>query len=202
MGNSLHRLFIAVEAPPEVRAVAEGAIARLRPYGDVRWTPTQNLHLTLKFLGDTPTEKISAICKNLAEIANDFSVVVVRLGGPGAFPNGRRPQVLWLGFEEETPSASRLADLAKAIDSRMAVLGFPPETRAFVPHLTLGRVRSVRGLPVLAARLAEPPTPREPRAVAWPIREICLIESCLGPAGSAYQTVERWELASSDPEEE
>lgn len=196
------RLFIAVEAPVAVREAAEAAIAELRPCGDVRWTPVENLHLTLKFLGETAEDRIPTIQKNLAEIANDFSVFVIRLGRPGAFPNARRPQVLWLGLEGGIPPEGRLADLAKALDSRMVFLGFPPETRPYRAHLTLGRVRSQRGISALAKRLAELHSGMAVTEVLWPIREICLVESHLQPGGSRYETLGRWKLNTDRTEEE
>lgn len=196
------RLFIAIKATAEVRCAGEAAIAKLRPHGDLRWTPPENLHLTLKFLGDTLPEQISVLAENLAEIANDFSAFVVRLGRPGAFPNESRPEVIWLGLEEETSPGSRLADLAQALDSRMAQLGFPPETRPYRAHLTLGRVRSSRGLPVLVRRLKELQPGMAATDVSWPVREICLVESHLRPGGSVYETVGSWKLASAAAEEE
>src|SRR4051812_2134053 len=95
------RLFIAVPAPPEVRAAAEAVIRRLQGLGDVRWVTGDRLHLTLKFLGDTPPNQVPKLGALLKEDANKNSPFVVELGGVGAFPNPRRPQTLWLGVQGE-----------------------------------------------------------------------------------------------------
>jgi RNA 2',3'-cyclic 3'-phosphodiesterase len=177
------RLFVAIPTSEAVRASAAGVIERLSGEGDVRWVATDLLHLTLKFLGSTPSEKVSALRKELEKTANNFSPFVVELGGAGAFPNLRRPQTVWLGVVGDL---ERLSALAGAVDRALQPLGFEPESRPFRAHLTIGRVRSPRGLGGLAARLQEAQTPA---VSAWRIDRIQLVRSDLRPIGPEYTSL-------------
>jgi RNA 2',3'-cyclic 3'-phosphodiesterase len=187
------RLFIAVPAPPAVRTAAAAAADRLRGTGDVRWVSPDRVHLTLRFLGDTPAGQVPALLEALEKSANRFSRFVVELGDVGAFPNGRKPQTLWLGVRGE---AERLVRLAAEVDRALGELGIPPEGRAFRPHLTIGRVRSPRGLAELAARLQE--EGRRGSSVEWPVTEIHLVRSVLQPAGPLYTPLGRFPLAGEE----
>ena len=118
------------------------------PKGDIRWTRNGGLHLTLKFLGDINREQVEAILTTLRDIAQQRPPLRVVAQGLGAFPNLRRPRVLWVGLQGE-----RISELSEAIETALLPLDFPPEEREFTPHLTLGRVRSPKGwervLPIL-----------------------------------------------------
>jgi 2'-5' RNA ligase len=183
------RLFLAVPASPEVRQYSAAVLQQLRGHGDVRWVKPDRVHLTLKFLGATPVAGIPGICEVVRKIANEFSSFVVELAGVGAFPNARRPHTVWLGVEP----AGRISRLAAQIDQAVEGLGFEREQRAFRAHLTLGRVKSSRGLAALTNAMNrinlsdEPPT-------RWPINEIELIRSNLQPTGPDYTTLERFAL--------
>src|SRR2546421_7620858 len=91
------RLFVAVSTPAEVREAAAEVVSRLRGAGEVRWVSPERLHLTLKFLGETPADRVAGIAGALEKSANKVSRFVVDLGGAGAFPNARKPQTVWLG---------------------------------------------------------------------------------------------------------
>ena len=185
------RLFIALPAPPAVQQAAGQVIAGLRGAGDVRWVTPERLHLTLKFLGATPAEKVEGISAALAEKANAFSSFMVYLGGAGAFPGSRRPQTLWMGVEGE--GTATLARLADEIDRAVHRFGFDREKRAFRAHLTIGRVRSQRGLRELSARLgALESGSAEP--VPWPVEEFHLVQSILRPDGPAYTPLAHFPL--------
>jgi 2'-5' RNA ligase len=131
------RTFIAVNlAPtPALRRLHE----RLAGLGD-RFTPVAltNLHITLKFLGETAKEQVPEVCTALARAAAAESTARCRLLGLGAFPDARRPTVVWVGLDQ----GETLVRLAARLDRDLAPLGFAPEARAFQPHLTLLRVKS------------------------------------------------------------
>lgn len=184
------RLFVAVPAPPGVREAAAGVIARLRGEGDVRWVAPELLHLTLKFLGPTPPERVPQIEAALAKNSNSFSRFVVELERLGAFPNARRARTIWLGLR----APAELERLAQAVDEAVHPLGFPREERAFRPHLTLGRVKSARGLAGLARALEELPAAGLPAAEPWPVEEFHLVRSDLRPAGPVYTVLARFPL--------
>ena len=143
------RAFIAVTlAKPVVEEIAKVRTSLQEPKGDIRWTRNGGLHLTLKFLGDINREQVEAILATLRDIAQQRPPLRVVAQGLGAFPNLRRPRVLWVGLQGE-----RISELSEAIETALLPLDFPPEEREFTPHLTLGRVRSPKGwervLPIL-----------------------------------------------------
>ena len=188
------RLFVAVPATDAVREAAGAAVGALRGHGDVRWTAIENLHLTLKFLGETPAEKVPEIREAIAKKANGFSPFVLQSGGVGAFPNPRKPQIVWLAVEGET---GVLAQLAGEIDRAVQPLGFDLEKRPFRAHVTIGRVRSPRGLPELARRLQHA-AGETVGPVEWPVEGLHLVRSVLRPAGSEYTTLHHFPLGREE----
>lgn len=175
------RVFIAVAATSEVRDAAERELRALRGKGDVRWVTADRLHLTLKFLGDTPGERVPLILDALQKIANNFSPFVLELREAGAFPNLRKPQTLWLGIGGE----EELCRLVRSLDEELGALGFEREKRGFKPHLTLGRLRSSRGVHELVEALEAVRSHSGP-AIDWPVTELHLVKSELRPAGPEY----------------
>ncbi len=137
---SLLRSFIAIELPAQVCDAIQKQTTRLRQtLGDdlVRWIPTQNMHLTLKFLGDINTSHLEFLKQLLAREADSHPQFNLQLGGLGSFPNSRKPRLLWIGIQTPTD----LASLQKSIEAGTTRLGYEQEERAFSPHLTIGRVR-------------------------------------------------------------
>jgi 2'-5' RNA ligase len=120
------------------------------PKADIRWTRVEGLHLTFKFLGDIERSQVEPILAALHGVAQQRPPLRVVAQGIGAFPNVRRPRVLWVGLRDE-----KLHELSEAIETVLLPLDFPPEERAFTPHVTLGRVRSPKGwdrvLPIVTA---------------------------------------------------
>jgi 2'-5' RNA ligase len=189
------RLFIAVPAPETVRASAAAVAEALRGRGDVRWVTPERLHLTLKFLGTVEPEKVEGIRSSLAKTANGFSSFVIDLTGPGAFPNPRRPQTLWLGVGGEGNAS--LASLAEAVDAAMSEHGCAREDRPFRGHLTIGRVRSPTGLPALSRALKEQIERGRPQEGIWPVGHFELVRSDLRPDGPVYTTIDTFGLKNT-----
>ncbi len=133
------RAFIAIDLPPEIRQRVDQVTGQLQKRLEgvpVRWIPVENIHLTLKFLGDVSLANLEILQKIFqTEVANhhlfEFSV-----GGVGAFPGSRNPRVIWVGVE----APSDLTNLQRGIETAMARLGYAREDRPFSAHLTLGRV--------------------------------------------------------------
>jgi RNA 2',3'-cyclic 3'-phosphodiesterase len=141
------RLFVALELPPEVRGTIGALIRELKPLDEAwKWTRAENLHITLKFLGETPADQVDGIVTALKQVTFERPV---ELGfrGIGFFPNERRPSVLWVGIDEQT----ELPTLAKNIDIELESVGFAREEREFTPHLTLARSKAGR----VSARMSE-----------------------------------------------
>ena len=134
------RLFVALEIPAAVRDNLAALINDLRAAdaasskNKARWVRPENLHVTLKFIGNVDAGKLDAIRAALAEVRS-ASAVELHLRGLGFFPNENRPRVLWTGME----ALPNLATLAADMDARLEKLGIPRETREFSPHLTLAR---------------------------------------------------------------
>jgi 2'-5' RNA ligase len=180
------RLFIAIEIPTDLQervSQAAGILEREVPRKSVRWVRPEGRHLTLKFLGEVPSDKVDAIRQGMQRAVAPYAPLQVDLAGFGVFPNIRRPRVLWVGVDNPD---GRLADVQSALEDRMAELGFERERRRFHPHITLGRVgRNVRGGEAreLADRLDE----FEIGALGGiEVRQVHLIRSELQPSGAVY----------------
>ena len=135
----LLRAFIAVEIPSAIREAVSSAIAPLQAeLGSlVRWVPVQNMHLTLKFLGDISPASVEMLSQMLRAEAALFQCFDLHLGGLGSFPNIKRPRVIYIGIQ--APAA--LDALQRGIESAARRLGYGSEERGFSAHLTVGRVK-------------------------------------------------------------
>lgn len=134
------RTFVAVEISSEVQA-RTGQLMELLGGSGVKasWTKLQNMHLTLKFLGDTPETLLPDVCRAVIKAAASVEPFEMHFAEVGAFPSLQRPQTLWLGVRE---GAAEVAELHQAVDEKLLELRYPRERGRFTPHLTLGRARS------------------------------------------------------------
>jgi len=188
------RAFIAIPLPAplleKISAVQRQLEKRVSPHS-VRWVHVEGIHLTLKFLGDTPTDKLPAIRQALAAVARLAPACTFAVGGLGCFPNPRRPHVVWVGVHE--PSG-RLVALQDSIEEVMAPLGYTPEERGFTPHLTLGRVQQ-RASSGDAARIGEVVASTQVERLAEVSADhFALIRSVLKPTGAEYIVLEEFLL--------
>jgi 2'-5' RNA ligase len=181
------RVFIAIELPAAIRASLSAHITHLRkamPEVRASWSREDNLHLTLKFLGDIPTtnvEQLSAAASLAATRIEPFEIFVE---GCGSFPPRGQPRVLWIGIED--PSAE-LAELHKALEHECGNAGFAREPRAFHPHLTIARIRQPHGSRQLAELHKEIGFERE----AISVSELAVIRSELRTEGSKHTVISR-----------
>ncbi len=134
------RSFIAIELPEEFKAELTSVEGRLKSscYPFVKWVNPSGIHLTLKFLGNIRAEETTNITDSLTDVAHRASPFQLGFGELGAFPNLKRPRVVWVGMKGDT---EKLAALQREIESALAPLGFPAELHRFTPHLTLARLR-------------------------------------------------------------
>jgi RNA 2',3'-cyclic 3'-phosphodiesterase len=138
------RTFVAIDLTPEVReALGETAHRIAQPPGSkIRWTPARNLHLTLAFLGDVDDDVLADVCRTTRDVAARARPIEMTVRGVLPVPPaGRRLRMLWAGVEEPEPM---LAPLMEELQGALEPLGFPPETRAFRPHVTIARVKFAR----------------------------------------------------------
>lgn len=176
------RLFVAIEIPEAVKKKLRGLQEELKRVGaGVKWTDPGGVHLTLKFLGGVEVDRIGDLVQVLEDIGKRFSPFWVRVGGTGAFPNPRRPRVLWVGIEKE----KSLWDLQRRVEEGLQALGFPKEDRAFSPHLTLGRIRNPKPSQGLTTQLQKLGFELD----TFPADRMVLMRSDLKPQGAVYTLV-------------
>jgi 2'-5' RNA ligase len=186
------RLFVAVHLPAEVRERLASVQDRLRrAQADVSWVKPANLHITLKFLGETEPKRLERIQSALADAAGSASPFSMTLAGVGTF-GGRIPRVVWAGVQE---GADRLEALAGAVENWLARVGFPKEKRGFTAHFTMGRVRSPKNVTALLAALRDEPS--APLG-SVPVDRFFLMQSELNPSGSIYAALETYVLGEPE----
>jgi len=200
------RLFIAIDLPDKVRRALGELMDELRKKcPEARWVRPEGMHITLKFLGyvkdDDGGKQLASIRAALATIRSS-APVDMRFRGIGFFPSPRRPRVVWCGIE----ASPNLVQLAADLDRVLEPLGFPPEKRAFVPHLTLARfneahpsgkhARSASGREELV-RAAEALASRELGVTRQ--TEFYLFESVLKRSGAEYKKLETYRFALEPP---
>jgi len=182
------RLFIAARPPDSVRRGLSDLLQLLVTGGDgVKWVRSDSIHLTLKFLGSVDEAMVGAINDAAAGCARGVGEIELSVGGVGAFPDMRRPRVVWVGLAGQI---QRLESVAAALEEACFSLGFPKEGRAFRPHLTLGRVRD--RLPVETIKKIE--QSKNVMLGDMVVDAIELIKSDLQPSGAVYTTLTHFPL--------
>ncbi len=178
------RTFIAIDLPDAVRqniAALQEELKRDRE--KISWTKPENIHLTLKFLGDTDESKIDDIANIISGIASEYPAFRLNVSDLGVFPNFRRPRVLWVGLPN--PPAA-LLEIAEKIESGLAEMGFAKEARPFSPHLTIGRVKAP-----LSDRFIKRLKNHAFAGGLFDVKEILIIKSDLHPQGAIYTPLRR-----------
>jgi 2'-5' RNA ligase len=183
------RLFVALEIPSGVRENLAALLKSLRKVSpQTRWVRPENLHVTLKFIGEVAETKLAVIRTALAQVRSDRSVTV-DFRGLGFFPSEKHPRVFWAGIE----ASENLKTLAADIEMATEKLGVQREQRPFSPHLTLARFAPPRLPEKLAAAIQENATHDFGSLKA---NQFHLIESKLKPSGAEYTTVESFPFAA------
>jgi len=175
------RLFIALDPSPEVCQNLERLLARLRPTARLRWSRPQNIHLTLKFIGEWPESRLAELRQALGDCAPP-PTFQVRVAGLGFFPNPRAPRVFWAGIAP----CPELIQFAGDIDLALAALGVPREQRPYSAHLTLARIQGRTPLGELHQAIAGL---GEADFASFQPGGFFLYESRRGPAGSVYTRI-------------
>jgi len=185
------RTFVAVEASPAIRHAAQRLIDSLRAApAQVKWVAPENMHVTLKFLGDVDPREIHNVCRVIEDAAAGVEPFELEIRGAGAFPNLRRPGTVWLGAGQ---GAEQLAALARPIEKALQRLGFRREPRRFHGHLTLGRVR--RGGPGVGELGELIRQHADYQAGRMKVRQATVFSSRLGPEGPTYEALGNTKLA-------
>jgi len=189
------RTFVAVELPEDALAVvgsAQRALASRLPSRHPRWTRPEGIHLTLRFLGDTPADAVPEIARRLGDALSGVPGFSLSLAALGVFPSAQAPRVVWIGLSGDLAC---LQEARRRVEGAISPLGYPTERRPFLPHLTLARVADFTSpterREIGAAVQAAAPLPH----VQFKVGEVCLIRSELGPGGARYSRLAAIRLA-------
>jgi RNA 2',3'-cyclic 3'-phosphodiesterase len=183
------RTFIAIEIPEDIRnriAVLQSGLKGLG--GKITWVKPENMHLTMKFLGETEQHQVKNIFDKLDQAVSSINQFEIKFKEVGAFPNFRRPKVFWVGTEGDN---STLIEVANKIDQQMCEFGFRPENKRFSAHLTIGRVRDQKGIETVIKLLQQEEnfSPGE-----FVVKHVSFIKSELTRLGPIYTTLEQIKL--------
>lgn len=183
------RLFTAFQLSHEAKHAAQEVQLRLKEQLKCKWQPLGNLHITLHFLGETSTKQAEGVIQALEEHCANHSPFQLTMGQLGAFPNERRPRILWLGIEGELERLMRLQrDTAQALQP----FGYAEANKDYKPHITLGRE------PQYTLRLEEwnnrllPASPP-----AWTVDQVILFQSELRPSGAVHTPLHHFSLSNT-----
>lgn len=177
------RTFLAVRVPEHIRKVIyEFTRIEAKKELPIKWVAFENLHITLKFLGEIDEKKKVEMAPVISQIGQKHSPFQVQLEGLGCFPNPRNPRVLWVGVKE---GETQLCDIAAELEKELAPFGFKEEKR-FHPHLTIGRIKKFCKVDdILANRMSTD---------AFGIDSVVLFKSTLKPNGPVYEELDRFAL--------
>lgn len=176
-------MFWAVNLPEEIKLKLSDIRDRLQTAGaDARWVEPGNLHVTVKFLGDTDAGLVAQVADSAVRCLRGFNTFRLDVGGLGFFPGPSGPRVLWAGLKGEV---AFLREAARKVEDAMAPLGFPREARKFSPHLTLARIKSSRGAAGLV-KAVEAEKSRVENLGGFKVAAVDLMQSGLTPRGPVY----------------
>lgn len=179
------RLFVAIELAAPVREAQVKLQSRQRrDWPMVRWTGPDQLHVTVKFLGDVLDRRVPEVCSAVERAAAAVAPFSARFDGTGCFPPRGPVRIIWVGADDSSGAFRRCAE---AVEFEFEAIGFPREDRPFTPHVTVGRVKE----DATAGRLREAMSLERVDPRTQPIAALTLMSSVLSPKGSTYAVVSR-----------
>lgn len=174
------RCFIAVDIPASIKKDISDLVDFLKKHdADIKWVSADNLHITLKFLGNTPEKLITGIRDKIYSVVKSYQPFYIKIKGTGVFPNNKYPRVCWIGIQYP----DIFLKLQKDIDKSLKQLGFKEDDRDFKPHLTIGRIRSQKGISNIIKEL-DNNSLKDFGDVS--VDSIKIMRSILKPGGSEY----------------
>lgn len=173
------RIFIAVKIPEDVRRKVRQYINSIKNnFNNVKWVSQENLHLTIKFLGEVKKPDLKKIMECIEETASEFTPFSMGLNGLGFFPSEMKPRVIWFGADG---GADHLLEVFHSLENCLEKAGFDRDARTFSPHLTIGRVRKDK-------KTVVPEGLPEFDSVRFEINSLTLMKSILTPNGPIYES--------------
>ena len=182
------RCFIAIELSQETTDVLRRIQDELKQsIHGVKWVKPDNIHLTLKFIGDVEKETLEQIKDIMTQAASQTEPFKIKLSSAGAFPTPERPRVIWIGIEEGKKES---ADITGSIEEKLIPLGIEKEDRAFHPHLTLARVKFLKDKSSVKNALTSLKVPQ----IEMTAEKITLFQSTLSREGAIYSVLHESDL--------
>ena len=189
------RTFIAIELHESIRSYLSNVQKQLGSTGaDVKWVAPQNIHLTLKFLGEIDNLKLENIIKILEGCVTDRKSFPVSVSSIGAFPKLNYPRVIWAGIDK---GDKEIKQIVKFLEEKIQKIGIPKEERAFSSHITIGRVRSSKNKDKLVAGLNKLTENKEAPALQFNLSKITLFKSTLTLSGPIYEALKEANLQAT-----
>ena len=179
------RLFTGIDVPYQMRRNLELLLELLKPKARIAWSPLANLHVTTKFVGEWPEERLEELKEALRGVAAPAGKMKIGIRGLGWFPNPHHPRVLYVAVQ----AGPELAELARATGAACAALGIEAETKEYRPHLTLARIRTEEPLGELKRAIAQLPNDD---FGGWTAEAFHLYQSQLRPGGAIYTKLESY----------
>lgn len=191
----LLRTFIAIELPKEIKATLAELQNHLKTSGaDIKWVEPENIHLTLKFLGERDEKKIQKITKTLVGVAAEKKSYLINVASLGGFPKLSSPRVIWVGIDQGDIDTK---DIVKALEEEIAKVGIPKEERPFSSHITIGRTRSNINFDKFIPELAKIAKTFPPKKQEFLVDKITLFKSQLTPGGPVYEVLKAASLKTA-----
>jgi 2'-5' RNA ligase len=189
------RTFIAIELPKEIKDALSKLQQQLKStQADVKWVAPENIHLTLKFLGEVEDKNLESIIKIINELAKNYPSFLARIFSIGAFPKLNYPRVIWVGIDK---GDDRIKEIANELENRIAKLGIPKESRPFSSHITIGRTRSTLNRERLAQELNKLTEEFGQENLEFSVAKITLYKSILTPKGPIYEVLNEAHLRTT-----
>ncbi len=192
------RCFIAIELPEDIKNFIDQLVNLKSSVEGVNLVKKENLHLTLKFLGEIEIDLIPSIVNSLRDLAKEFSPFTLKISHPGVFPDKVKPRVIWIGLEY----SEILKDLAVKVDEEIYKFGIEKEQRRFKSHITIARVKNFQNGRYIFEKIWK--TFKENNLIDNPaqkphfhVTEFVLMKSTLTPKGSIYEVLERFPLSDN-----
>lgn len=195
MAERRTRVFVAVSLPTDIKQHIAALQKALRKTGiRASWTGPETMHLTLRFVGDVTDEQLTALREGLGRSLAECGAARLRVQGAGAFPNMRRPNVVWAGLEV---TEGDLRALRAAVDNELRGLGLPEDNKPFRPHITIGRIRPGRDTMAREAFAAAMGEAGEFNAGEFEATHVSLFASELRSSGAVHTLLQAYELKST-----
>lgn len=180
------RVFIAIELPEKLQMELSDFVQTIKdPQDKITWVPPNNIHITLKFLGDVPIGDIGPIKEAISNVAENYSPFEATIKGTGVFPDQRNPRVIWIGMDT---GKEKIKNIYIDLEDKLVSIRIPREERSFTPHITLGRIKYIKDMRKFSEVLSNH---KEDVFGNFMVDSISLIKSTLTPNGSVYEVLYR-----------